>query len=411
MDYYISMRTPPKTVVDILSLAGADHSSWRGLPGTTALPRIAVFPHNSKFRLRSDGGPRLGIFIIGLDNNTTSFTSPSSVLHAWAKGFDTSTIKIIGTAPSSCDLSPSLADCMDMNVGTWLTVAARDMPRLPTDVATVFIAPGDTPLQLQVQIVDEGASRFINANRHEFHTYIELPPANRYKLSEVLATVHGYGTTMEVYTALDGRQVRSTLNDVLHAPDFVQYAPHGISKLFSQGRAQDAGATSTYTDKCYMTLSTRAEIPIRRIPECGLYGSMPEPIMPTPLLRSLPSVVILVGLLASQLSYGIAVSATSIMMAFATLSRDPPAYLVLSTRQISVPRARSPSPPWRPVVVTLDHGIKLPFIPSTWTHGGLLRHHYMAIIRSSELSAGGLPSPWVNPSSQRAKCYTSSRSC
>jgi hypothetical protein len=145
---------------------------------------------------------------------------------------------------------------MDMNISTWLMVAARDMPRLPMDVATVFMAQADTPLQLQVQIVDGGASRFINANRHEFHTYIDLPPANRYKLSGVPATVHGYGTRMEIYTALDERQVRTTMNEVLHAPDFVQYAPHGISKLFSQGRAQDAGATFTYADTCYMTLST-----------------------------------------------------------------------------------------------------------------------------------------------------------
>jgi hypothetical protein len=189
---------------------------------------------------------------------------------------------------------------MDMNVGTWLMVAARDMPRLPTDVVTVFMAHADTPLQLQVQTVDGGASRFIIANRHEFHTYVDLPPASRYKLSGVPPTVHGYGTTKEIYTALDGRQVRTTLNDVLHAPDFVQYAPHGISKLFSQGRAQDAGATFTYADKCYMTLSSGAEIPIRRILEWGLYGLMAEPIMPTPLLRSLPSVVLLSG--ASRLT-------------------------------------------------------------------------------------------------------------
>jgi hypothetical protein len=136
---------------------------------------------------------------------------------ALTKGFDTSTIKIIKTTPFSCDLSPSLADCMDMIVSTWLMVAARDMPRLPMDVATVFMAQADTPLQLQVQIVDGGASRFINANRHEIHTYIDLPPANRYKLSGVPATVHGYGTTMEIYIALDGRQVRTTLNDVLHS--------------------------------------------------------------------------------------------------------------------------------------------------------------------------------------------------
>jgi hypothetical protein len=76
---------------------------------------------------------------------------------------------------------------MDMNVGTWRMVAARDMPRLPSDAATVFMAQADTPLQLQVQIVDGGASRFINANRHEFHTYVELLPANRYKLSGVPA--------------------------------------------------------------------------------------------------------------------------------------------------------------------------------------------------------------------------------
>jgi hypothetical protein len=90
------------------------------------------------------------MFITGLDNNTTKFSSPSSVLQALAKGFDTSAIQIIMTAPSSCDLSPSLADCMDMNVSTWLMMAARDMPRLPPDVATVFIARADTPLQLQV---------------------------------------------------------------------------------------------------------------------------------------------------------------------------------------------------------------------------------------------------------------------
>jgi hypothetical protein len=189
---------------------------------------------------------------------------------------------------------------MDMNVGTWLMAAARDMPRLPTGAATVFMAQADTFLQLQVQIVDGGASRFINANRHEFHTYVDLLPTNRYKLSGVHATIHGHGTTMEIYTALDGRQVRTSLNGVLHALEFVQYAPHGISKLFSQGRAQDVGATFTNADKCYMTLSTGAEIPIRRIHECGLYGLMAEPIWPTPLLRSYLAVVLLSG--ASRLT-------------------------------------------------------------------------------------------------------------
>mmetsp|Transcript_12208 Transcript_12208/g.21922 ORF Transcript_12208/g.21922 Transcript_12208/m.21922 type:complete len:175 (-) Transcript_12208:2270-2794(-) len=48
---------------------------------------------------------------------------------------------------------------------------------ITTDVATIFMAQADTPLQLQVQIVDGGASRFINANRHEFHTYTDLPPS------------------------------------------------------------------------------------------------------------------------------------------------------------------------------------------------------------------------------------------
>jgi hypothetical protein len=55
--------------------------------------------------------------------------------------------------------------------------------------------------------------------------------------------VYGHGTTMEVYTSMDGRQVRTTLIDVIHAPDFIQYAPHMISKLFNQGRALDAGVT------------------------------------------------------------------------------------------------------------------------------------------------------------------------
>jgi hypothetical protein len=47
--------------------------------------------------------------------------------------------------------------------------------------------------------------------------------------------------TMKVCTSMDGRQVRTTLNDVIYAPDFIQYAPHGISKLFSQGLALYAG--------------------------------------------------------------------------------------------------------------------------------------------------------------------------
>jgi hypothetical protein len=80
------------------------------------------------------------MFITGHDNNMTSFSAPSSILHALAKGYDTSAIKIIRTTPSSCDLSPLLADCMDMNIGTWLMVAARDMSRLPTDAAKVFMA-------------------------------------------------------------------------------------------------------------------------------------------------------------------------------------------------------------------------------------------------------------------------------
>jgi hypothetical protein len=108
------------------------------------------------------------------------------------------------TCSSSYDLLPLLAECMDLHIGTWLMTAAHDMPRLPTDAATFIMAQVDTPLQLQVQIVDGGASRFIDTNnRHEFHTHIELPPASRYKLSGVYATVYGYGTTMEIYTAMD----------------------------------------------------------------------------------------------------------------------------------------------------------------------------------------------------------------
>mmetsp|Transcript_12208 Transcript_12208/g.21921 ORF Transcript_12208/g.21921 Transcript_12208/m.21921 type:complete len:234 (-) Transcript_12208:1822-2523(-) len=117
-----------------------------------------------------------------------------------------------------------------------------------------------------------------------------------------------------------------------------------------------------------------------------------------------------VGLPASQPSYGIAVLATFIMMASATLSRDPLAYLALSARLNSALRARSPNPPWRPVVGTPGHGIRLLFTPSTWTHGGLWRHHCRAIISSSELSAEGPPLPWASLSNPQAKYYTSSRS-
>jgi hypothetical protein len=49
-----------------------------------------------------------------------------------------------------------------------------------------------------------------------------------------------------------------------------------------------------------MTLPTGEGIPIRRIHEWGLYGLMTEPVLPTALLRSLPSVVLLRG--ASRLT-------------------------------------------------------------------------------------------------------------
>jgi hypothetical protein len=157
---------------------------------------------------------------------------------------------------------------------------------------SVFLAQYDAPPAFEIQIVDGGASQFINANRHEYNDYEEFPVHARYTLTGVLATVHGTCTTKEVYTTVDGKKVATTLTKVLLAPYFVSFAPHGISRLFSQGRAQDAGATFTYAQDCTLTLPTGSRIPIRRLREWGLYGLMVEPIPPTSITSPPPTVAL-----------------------------------------------------------------------------------------------------------------------
>jgi hypothetical protein len=151
-------------------------------------------------------------------------------------------------------LLPILGSNMDLHTCKWIMSAVRATNATATPPTSVFLVQYDAPPAVEIQIVDGGASQFINANRHEFHDYEEFPVHARYTLTGVLATVHRTGTTKEVYTTVDGKKVSTTLTKILHAPDFVSFAPHGISRLFSHGRAQDAGATFTYAQDCTMTL-------------------------------------------------------------------------------------------------------------------------------------------------------------
>jgi hypothetical protein len=150
----------------------------------------------------------------------------------------------------------------------------------------------DAPPRDQLQIVDGGASQLINANRHEFHDYEVLPINSRYKLRGVPTIVYDIDTTKEVHTTTTGERISTTPSNVLHAPDFVQFAPHGISRLFSQGRAQDASASFNYAQQCTMTLPYGACIPNMRLLEWGLYGLVVEPIVPAPLCPSLPTILL-----------------------------------------------------------------------------------------------------------------------
>jgi hypothetical protein len=164
---------------------------------------------------------------------------------------------------------------LDFNVAKWIMSAAHDTYLVTRPSGTVYFAQMDAPPRDQLQIVDGGASQFINANRHEFHDYEVLPIDSRYKLRGVPATVYGIGTTNKVHTTTTGERISTTLSNVLHAPDFVQFPPHGISRLFSQGRAQDAGASFNYAQQCTMTLPSGACILIRRLPEWRRKGVLP----------------------------------------------------------------------------------------------------------------------------------------
>jgi hypothetical protein len=184
------------------------------------------------------------------------YVEPPIIFRAVAKGFNLHDINLSSLDAKELDATvfPHISRCLDLNVATWIMSAAQHTSPGARPSGSSYFAQMDAPPRDQLQIVDGGASQFINANRHEFHDYEALSIDSRYKLRGVPATVYGIGTTKEVHTTTTGERISTTLSNVLHAPDFVQFAPHGISRLFSQGRAQDAGASFNYAQQCTVTL-------------------------------------------------------------------------------------------------------------------------------------------------------------
>jgi hypothetical protein len=72
---------------------------------------------------------------------------------------------------------------MDLDKSKWIMTATLAIFAVRHPSASVFSAHSDAPPSSEVQIVEGGASQFINANRHEFNDNEELPPHARRTLT------------------------------------------------------------------------------------------------------------------------------------------------------------------------------------------------------------------------------------
>jgi hypothetical protein len=119
-----------------------------------------------------------------LQDEHNQYVEPPAIVCVAAKGFNLHDINLTSLNPKELDATvfPHISRCLDLNVAKWIMSAGHHTHPVTRPSGTVYFAQVDAPPQDQLQIVDGGASQFINANRHEFHDYEVLPIDSRYKL-------------------------------------------------------------------------------------------------------------------------------------------------------------------------------------------------------------------------------------